>query len=155
MARRQPPPLAERLQTAREAAQLKQDEFALIIGVSTATVSRWERGSTEPNISELLRVAKATGCSVNWLATGYHQDDHQDDPEEDELPGVLQEFLGTPIGKIARERGLTLKLRHLQTDAPPSIALYEALTIALVSTLAATTTPQPAVTTRRRVRSKA
>jgi len=141
MARRLPPPLAERLQSAREAAKLTQDEFAQVVKVHPSTVSRWERGIGEPTISELITVAKVTGANVGWLATGV---DSTDAPVGDhELPRVLREFLETPIGKMARERGLTLKLRHLQTDMPPSIALYEALTIALVSTLAATTHPQP------------
>jgi len=141
MARRLPPPLAERLQSAREAAKLTQDDFARVVRVHPSTVSRWERGIGEPTISELLTVSKVTGANVGWLATGV---DSTDAPVGDhELPRVLQEFLATPIGKLASEKGLTLKLRHLQTDVPPSIALYEALTIALVSTLAVTTHPQP------------
>jgi transcriptional regulator with XRE-family HTH domain len=141
MARRLPPPLAERLQTAREAAQLNQNDFAGVVGVHPSTMSRWERGIGEPTVSELLKVAKVTGANFGWLATGVPSSDEPDG--DDHLPHVLQEFLATPIGGIARAKGLTLKLRHLQTDMPPSIALYEALTIALVSTLAATTQPQP------------
>jgi transcriptional regulator with XRE-family HTH domain len=149
MAQKLPPPLAERLQTAREAAILTQSDFARAVGVHASTVSRWERGISEPTVTELLAIAKITGCTVMWLATGIVDSDGA--PEHHSLPRVLREFLETPIGTIAREKGLTLKLRHLQTDLPPSIALYEALTIALVSTLSATTrpqTPDPVTTTQ-------
>lgn len=54
------------LVAARKMANLTQKELGIICGVSEGTVANWERGKTEPTISQ----AKAIGNAV-----GIHYDD--------------------------------------------------------------------------------
>jgi transcriptional regulator with XRE-family HTH domain len=65
-----PATLAERIVTARHAANLSQGRLAQRIGVSRGAVGQWETGATEPNDSNLRRVAIETGAPYEWLATG-------------------------------------------------------------------------------------
>jgi repressor LexA len=43
---------------------LTQADLAARIGVAPSTVSRWERGDTEPRVSDLWRVADALDVPV-------------------------------------------------------------------------------------------
>jgi transcriptional regulator with XRE-family HTH domain len=71
-----PPPqlpfqtLAERITEARAAAGLSQGGLAKRVGVTRGAVGQWETGTTEPNDSNLRRIAIETGSSYEWLATG-------------------------------------------------------------------------------------
>jgi len=44
-------------------------KFAAILGISQSTYSYYERHRVPP-VEILVRASKATGCSLNWLATG-------------------------------------------------------------------------------------
>lgn len=57
----------ESLRERRESQELTQEELADLINKSTATVSRWEKGTTEPNASDLLLLCQALGCSADYL----------------------------------------------------------------------------------------
>lgn len=59
--------LGFRLLMARKKAKLEQADLAMKAGVSQATVSRWERGLSEPKPSHLERVAEATDTPYTWL----------------------------------------------------------------------------------------
>nr|WP_163503164.1 helix-turn-helix domain-containing protein [Halomonas socia] len=39
-------------------------------GVSTSVLRKWRAGQSEPTLSSLVRLARAAGLSVAWLATG-------------------------------------------------------------------------------------
>ncbi|MCE8019828.1 helix-turn-helix domain-containing protein [Halomonas sp. MCCC 1A11036] len=39
-------------------------------GVSTSVLRKWRAGLSEPTLSSLVRMARAAGLSVEWLATG-------------------------------------------------------------------------------------
>lgn len=62
--------LADRLKKAREDADLKQAELALMLGVSRATVSNGETGANRPMPIVLRGWAEATGVPLGWLLTG-------------------------------------------------------------------------------------
>ena len=51
----------------REAAGLTQQKTADKIGVSTATLIRYEAGSREPRATELLKMSELFGCTVDEL----------------------------------------------------------------------------------------
>ena len=48
----------------------KQAEFARKLGVSQGQLSRYEQGSSEVGAAVLLRLARITGKSIEWLLTG-------------------------------------------------------------------------------------
>lgn len=54
--------LGDVIRRARLNAGLDQEPLAEKVGVSRATVSNWERGVSEPGVSQLRRIAEATGA---------------------------------------------------------------------------------------------
>ena len=44
-----------------------KDEFAAMLGVTRRTVQNWQNGKTELPLSKLLMLAKAWGCSTDYL----------------------------------------------------------------------------------------
>ena len=51
----------------REAAKMTQVEVANKVGVSTATLIRYESGTREPRATELLKMSELFGCTVDEL----------------------------------------------------------------------------------------
>lgn len=45
-------------------------EFARQTGVTLSTIARWRKGEAEPSRPNLVKIAEATGMSIQWLATG-------------------------------------------------------------------------------------
>jgi len=63
--------LKARIAKAIKDSGLKKSEIAERVGVSTAAVSQWASRDTKSLKSEVLvALARATGKSANWLATG-------------------------------------------------------------------------------------
>jgi transcriptional regulator with XRE-family HTH domain len=62
--------LGGRLRTSRVAAGLEQRHLADRLHVSRQTVSNWERGTSEPNVSQFVAWAEMVGQSLEWLAEG-------------------------------------------------------------------------------------
>ena len=52
------------LAAARKSAGMSQDQVAAALGVARETVSRWERGTTSPTLTEFACWAAAVGCRV-------------------------------------------------------------------------------------------
>ncbi len=59
--------LGERLKNLRKAAKVTQNEFAEKLNVHTQTVSKWERGISEPDISQMGDIAAVLGISLEKL----------------------------------------------------------------------------------------
>ena len=57
----------EKLKTLRKEKGLGQVELAKELGVSKGTISLWENGLREPNMSSLVRIAKYFEVSVDFL----------------------------------------------------------------------------------------
>lgn len=51
----------------RKAHGLTQEEFAVALGMSQASVSRFETGERKPDIDDLIAIAKFFGCKVDDL----------------------------------------------------------------------------------------
>jgi len=62
--------LAARLRASRRAADIDQHVMASRLGVNRNTVSNWERGLSEPNVSQFLAWAEITGQPVEQLIDG-------------------------------------------------------------------------------------
>jgi transcriptional regulator with XRE-family HTH domain len=62
--------LGERLRQHRRAAGWNQERLAAAIEVDRSLVSRWESGTREPGLWELVRAARSLGVPVSTLVTG-------------------------------------------------------------------------------------
>lgn len=49
------------LPVARKIANLTQKKLALVVGVSESTVINWEKGRSEPTVSQAKAIGEATG----------------------------------------------------------------------------------------------
>lgn len=59
--------LGARIQQARNAARLTQEQLAERVGLQAATISRIEGGHIGPTVSTLAEMADALGCRVGEL----------------------------------------------------------------------------------------
>lgn len=59
--------VGERIKEARKAISVTQEELAEILGVSYATVSRYEHGETDITVKRMWKIADALGCSMCYL----------------------------------------------------------------------------------------
>lgn len=50
--------------------EVNQAEFARELGVSQGQLSRYEQGSSEIGAAVLLRLARTSGKTIEWLLTG-------------------------------------------------------------------------------------
>ncbi|MBQ8211114.1 MAG: helix-turn-helix transcriptional regulator [Treponema sp.] len=56
-----------KLKELRKEAKLSPLEFGMIIGVSQATIYRWENGEMYPGIDDLYKICKHFGVSADYL----------------------------------------------------------------------------------------
>ena len=50
--------------------EVNQAQFALELGISQGQLSRYEQGSSEIGAAVLLRLARKSGKTIEWLLTG-------------------------------------------------------------------------------------
>ena len=62
--------MGARLQQAREAWGLRQEDIARIAGVSRQAVAGWETGNYEPGFMRLSRIANNLCVTTDWVLTG-------------------------------------------------------------------------------------
>jgi transcriptional regulator with XRE-family HTH domain len=60
----------ENLREARRAAGLSQEELAKRAGIDRPTISVYEHGKREPNMSTLVKLARALGVPAEALVRG-------------------------------------------------------------------------------------
>jgi len=51
----------------RGETNLSQREFAKKIGVSLATITNWEAGKTEPDLTQLRRISELSGIPMDYI----------------------------------------------------------------------------------------
>lgn len=59
-----------RLAELREKANITQREFAFMLNVASATISRWENGYCEPSFKTKVEIAGILGVTVEELCDG-------------------------------------------------------------------------------------
>lgn len=64
------PTIARNLRDIRRRLELTQQELADLAGVNQNNISKWEKGRIEPTVTSLLRVARATGCTLDDFVRG-------------------------------------------------------------------------------------
>ncbi len=72
-------PFSKRIRELREARGIVQQELAEQLGISSATLSKWEQSETVPNIYRAQKIANLLGVRVEFLLEG----------EPDESGGIL------------------------------------------------------------------
>jgi len=72
--------MKDRLKKVREQQGFTQAGLAKRLGVKQATVSRWEKGTSEPTEIELRAIANDYHVSLTWLKTG--EGDMKPTPQE-------------------------------------------------------------------------
>lgn len=59
---------SERLKELRKERGLGQIALAAALGVGKSSISLWERGESEPTLSNLVAVAQYFDVTLDWLA---------------------------------------------------------------------------------------
>lgn len=91
--------LADRLRETRKRAGLTQTDFASALGISLATVRRWEGGKTAPDgnqIGKIARLLETTGAYLMGEATGPEKDAPMFPLRDNRLP-VLGRAVELPV----------------------------------------------------------
>lgn len=73
-----------RMKSIRERHGLSQEEFAKRIGISNATISRYEAGLRAPDIETILAIADEFKVPVNWLCG--------DEKDTDDISALLSQL---------------------------------------------------------------
>ena len=55
------------LPVARKIANLTQKQLALVVGVSESTVINWEKGRSEPTVSQAKTIGEVTGIPYDSI----------------------------------------------------------------------------------------
>ncbi|MDY5611922.1 helix-turn-helix domain-containing protein [Dysosmobacter sp.] len=64
----------QRLQTLRAAAGFSQEQLAERLDVARQTISKWELGTSTPELSKLVELSELFGVSLDQLARGENWD---------------------------------------------------------------------------------
>ncbi|OOM81348.1 helix-turn-helix transcriptional regulator [Clostridium sp. BL-8] len=83
---------AANLKSLRQERHISQEELAEIIGVSRQAVSKWEQGSSYPEIEKLIILSKELNVSLDYLMLG--------EMNSTESKGTLATNIIVPTGKI-------------------------------------------------------
>ena len=59
------------LEAVRVNAKMTQKEWAKELGVSNATVVNWEKGKTEPSLSQLRKMSELSGIPIDYIFVPY------------------------------------------------------------------------------------
>ena len=62
--------IGERIRRMRDEKKMTQGELGKLIGVSVASVSKWEKDQAEPKGNNLSAIAQALGVEMGWILTG-------------------------------------------------------------------------------------
>lgn len=62
--------LAENLQFYRKNQEITQEQLAEELGVSRQTISKWEAGTSYPEMEKILQICDMFGCSMDLLLRG-------------------------------------------------------------------------------------
>lgn len=55
------------LEAVRVNAKMTQKQWAKALGVSNTTIVNWEKGNTEPSISQLREMSKISGVPMDFI----------------------------------------------------------------------------------------
>lgn len=97
--------LAENIRDYRKSLGLTQDQLAERLGITLGTVSKWERGSSEPDLGYIMDLAELFHVSVDALI-GYSMRGANADEEADRIEGMVNR---APFEEVEAEYENALK----------------------------------------------
>ena len=97
--------LAENIRSYRKSKGFTQEQLAERLGITLATVSKWERGGSEPDLARIMDLAELFHVSVDALI-GFSMRGTDADTEADRIEALKNTV---PIEKIAEEYETALK----------------------------------------------
>lgn len=59
--------IGDRIKNIRKERRLTQDDLSEMISASRQTISHWEIGRSEPNVKDIIELAKALDISSDYL----------------------------------------------------------------------------------------
>ena len=87
--------LNEKIIYSRKKAGMSQIDLADALGVSRQSVSKWETGESNPDITKLPALAKALGVSIDWLLS-------EDAQEKAPAPDWVEHLPKSIVGLIKK-----------------------------------------------------
>ena len=103
------PKLAERLLILRRERGLTQEEVAEKIGVSNKTYSKWETGSTSPDLETLVKLAQTFGVTTDGLLG---LSDSRPVSFEEAAQAEVERNLDNPVKTLFRMYEALIRLSH-------------------------------------------
>lgn len=92
---------AQRMEKILEIFNGNVSELARQAGIAPPSAKRWITGESDPQMSNLVKLARAAGVSVQWLATGegsqYPQDNSQPYKIDNKINEIPKDTAGNPI----------------------------------------------------------
>ena len=79
--------LAEKLTIQRKKSGMSQEQFADRLGITRQSVSKWEGGSSIPEISKLVTMSEIFQVSLDYLLKDYLDEESGGFPARKKLPG--------------------------------------------------------------------
>lgn len=89
-----PPQYADRIRTLRQQSNLSQQALGAQLGVSAVSVSKWERGQSQPDITTLTRLADIFGTTIDDLCGREPTPEEKgvEDPQPESLTVMARAF---------------------------------------------------------------
>lgn len=112
--------LGERIKESRKLKNITQKDLASALSVTKSAVSLWEKGTREPDISTLRKIAEILEVSVDYLIG-------KTDEEEKKSELAIEEIKKAASGDDARSRVLDLVSCLNQTQSYLVLAYIEGL----------------------------
>jgi len=103
--------LAEKIMYLRKKAGWSQEELAEKVNVSRQSVSKWESGTSTPELSKIILLSQIFDVSTDYLLiTQIEEDNCQDDSVEKENPSVKIIYIKEATDFLATNEDKTNKL---------------------------------------------
>ena len=109
--------LSENLKKFRKIAGFRQDDIAKVIGLDRSAYAYYESGKTEPNVENLLKIAKMLGVDVNTLI-GYEPPESALEMCNDQQGayGANETLQDLTVGKCSAEERLIIAYYRASSD---------------------------------------
>ncbi len=112
--------LTARIRLARRIAGQSQNGLAKLVGIGRSAIANWECGRAHPSTPHLMQLARATGVSFEWLATGKGAVQSTKDPQR-------------PASKLSHEEDALLHAFRAASRKRQQQILYIAMSLSTTS----------------------